>query len=1536
MKRSLSILFSFTVVLAALIGVYFVIQPAAQAAPPAAPQAGTTSVYPAQVPGDATFSGGALTAGTPFAMYATVSGLANSCNGPKFYYPATASSQGLTWNNGAWKDTFASWSSYGAIDGTSGSWTGWVVGAISNTAASSGSIIIGIKCGADANDYTTNVSVTKLDMTTTGGWIEGHARDASGNLLAGAPVIVRNSSNTIVGVYLTENNGVTEGYNSGDIGYYKVAVPTGSNYTAEVWDSNNVITGTAATGISVVAGATTPNVDINLPDATPPAVSSTVPTNNATGVNLYQPLSATFSENLNAATVTTTTFTLVDANGSVTGNVSYTAGTRTASFTPDSSLTPLRVYTATLTTGIQDLVGNPLAAPYTWSFTTGTADTTAPTIIARFPAPNAISVSLSSSIVITFSEDLKPSAVIPANFTLAGPSGSIGWSAFAYDATTDRLVLTPIALAVHAQHTVTINSGVTDWAGNPLAGPLSWSFGTEATPEMRAFHGDLHNHTSYSDGSLTPAQALAAGKAAGFDFMALTDHSYSIDDTEWANTLSAVDAATIDSQFVAIRGAEYTQGAEGHINVYNTVRHPCRTNTGATFCDYTPNLEVGVTVDGFYHWLAVTGTQALDGAGSLAQFNHPGWINFNDWKYHPEVSPTMRLEEVGNGNGSSYVFSEAEYIRSLDYGWKVGATNNADTHSPDWGTNTADRTGVWMAGLTKASLLDALRARLTFATEDKDYALYLKGNGVWMGSELPSTSSIAFEIYGNDPDGESGATVQLITFGGAIVTQTTVASSSFTWQPIVSVTPGVHYYYVKVTQPDGDRIVSSPIWTTGAQNISLTDLNAEPTIATIYNPSLFTARVTNRTANTQTVTVTFQVNGSIIAGGVITTLAPACSVGPCADGYASITWQPVVTGPVTITAGLSGVPAGDNPDDNSRALNMLVTDQKVPLVLIDDGHNNISSAPSDTRLFVNDLTAHGYNVLFNLDAITASDLNTETVKLLIINAYGPDQLTSDELQAIGAFVNAGGSLWLNGLADYAGKVAWAGTLSTRMNDLVASIETTAGYTIPVRFNSDEVLDGNDNNGYPWGVLWHNFPGADSTGVGMNVERIQSWSLNSFVDRNGTALTASDLGPDGFIAALGDEDAGTGTYGEANRTHNDDSDPTVPAFLYTAGNTVPGAVGYDIPGPAGRIFFYGDANDPYNIFSYTAGDGKQNELFNLETIMWLLGTPITKSTIAEARAYTVPNQPTNLNKLVWVEGKITAGFGEFFNTLYVQDETGGITIHAPAGDISATQYARGAYVRVLGTISTYQGDTEIQFFEAEQVQIITPTGSVPAPMPFSTHDAALEQNQGWLTQITGTVKSKGADYVMVDDGSGPVRAFLDGYNGTWDDVHVLDRVTVQGLISEDYNGPRIRVRNHGMHPLIPDDVAILATGLNFSGSTASVIPTTVKGGELLTYTLTISNSGASTGPFVLTDTLDAHVSLVSAPNMTVTGSVLTAQRDIAGQTTQTFAITVRANYGYSGTISNTAQLSGDGSTYNLNTAVVQVQGMYRVYLPVVRR
>jgi hypothetical protein len=97
---------------------------------------------------------------------------------------------------------------------------------------------------------------------------------------------------------------------------------------------------------------------------------STSPTSGATGVSIATAVTATFDEPLDPASVNATTFTLLDAQGAqVGGTVSFSG--LVATFTPSAPLLQSTRYTATVTTGIRDLVGNALPNGTTWSFTTG-------------------------------------------------------------------------------------------------------------------------------------------------------------------------------------------------------------------------------------------------------------------------------------------------------------------------------------------------------------------------------------------------------------------------------------------------------------------------------------------------------------------------------------------------------------------------------------------------------------------------------------------------------------------------------------------------------------------------------------------------------------------------------------------------------------------------------------------------------------------------------------------------------------------------------------------------------------------------------------------------------------------------------------------------------------------------------------------------------------------------------------------------------------------------------------------------------------
>ena len=105
-------------------------------------------------------------------------------------------------------------------------------------------------------------------------------------------------------------------------------------------------------------------------DPTPPTVLSTNPVDLAVDVVINENITATFSEAMDPATITTATFTLMQGATPVPGAVAY-AGT-TATLFPNSNLAANGVFTATITTGARDLAGNALAVEKTWSFTTGT------------------------------------------------------------------------------------------------------------------------------------------------------------------------------------------------------------------------------------------------------------------------------------------------------------------------------------------------------------------------------------------------------------------------------------------------------------------------------------------------------------------------------------------------------------------------------------------------------------------------------------------------------------------------------------------------------------------------------------------------------------------------------------------------------------------------------------------------------------------------------------------------------------------------------------------------------------------------------------------------------------------------------------------------------------------------------------------------------------------------------------------------------------------------------------------------------------
>jgi MYXO-CTERM domain-containing protein len=217
-------------------------------------------------------------------------------------------------------------------------------------------------------------------------------------------------------------------------------------------------------------------------DNTAPTVDSTVPADNAVDVTVNTLVTATFSEAIDNTTVDGDSFFVSDGVDNVVGTVSISADNTTVTFTSSAFLADNTVYTATLTTDITDLAGNPIESDYTWSFTTGTfTDTTSPTVLSTAPDNNATAVALTATVSAVFDEGIDPATVDNTSFFVTDGMDNVVEGTITISDNT--ATFTPSAdLAADAVYTATLTTAVTDLAGNPLADNVVWSFTTAVPP----------------------------------------------------------------------------------------------------------------------------------------------------------------------------------------------------------------------------------------------------------------------------------------------------------------------------------------------------------------------------------------------------------------------------------------------------------------------------------------------------------------------------------------------------------------------------------------------------------------------------------------------------------------------------------------------------------------------------------------------------------------------------------------------------------------------------------------------------------------------------------------------------------------------------------------------------------------------------------------------------------------------------------------------------------------------------------------------
>ncbi|WAC02443.1 Ig-like domain-containing protein [Lacinutrix neustonica] len=158
-----------------------------------------------------------------------------------------------------------------------------------------------------------------------------------------------------------------------------------------------------------------------------PAVVGTNPDVDGIDVAINTSIEISFNKAMETSTINTSTYTLVTETTNVVGTVTYL--NETAIFSPASNLQWNTVYTATITSGAKDISGNPLAANYSFSFTTGIeTDIIAPTVVLTDPIDNAIDVARNKAIAITFDENMRAASFTATSFSLVQGTNTISGS----------------------------------------------------------------------------------------------------------------------------------------------------------------------------------------------------------------------------------------------------------------------------------------------------------------------------------------------------------------------------------------------------------------------------------------------------------------------------------------------------------------------------------------------------------------------------------------------------------------------------------------------------------------------------------------------------------------------------------------------------------------------------------------------------------------------------------------------------------------------------------------------------------------------------------------------------------------------------------------------------------------------------------------------------------------------------------------------------------------------------------------------------
>lgn len=385
-----------------------------------------------------------------------------------------------------------------------------------------------------------------------------------------------------------------------------------------------------------------------------------------------------------------------------------------------------------------------------------------------------------------------------------------------------------------------------------LVNPLSGNRTTTTSSTYNFYYGNLHAHSGYSDGNkdntnYTPLDDYNYAKnSLGMDFLGISEHNHSgagMSISNWPNGLSQSTTATTSS-FVALYGQEWgVISGGGHVLIYGI---------DSLIGWEANNYNVFVPKSDYIGTPSTTGTTGLFRTLNLQRnafvsLAHPENSDFNNLQgiaYNITADSAIIGCAIESGNAfstnSSYNDPPASmkflsyFNKMLAKGYHLGPLMDHDNHYTNFGRSNENRLVLLASTLTKSNLLNALKNRRFYATQDRDTWVTFTINNEPMGSIINGKGSPVIFATASDPTNPGSTPLIKLMYGtpgsGVNPTQlTSVNSSTLSYRDTNLIDNGTYYYYLDITI-NGKRSITAPIWYTK----NPCSLDSENPVATWY------------------------------------------------------------------------------------------------------------------------------------------------------------------------------------------------------------------------------------------------------------------------------------------------------------------------------------------------------------------------------------------------------------------------------------------------------------------------------------------------------------------------------------------------------------------------------------------------------------------------------------------------------------------------------------------------------------------------------